>query len=172
MDEINYINCLQGSFAFLDWFQSILCIPFEGKMKMRDGHCHWCQHAVIEIAGGICPQQVLQIIANICLYVHMYVWILFKFAWTCKQFVTVWVCMWDYFHLFVFRICFYEGAICINTHTLLVCLFTFCLSFSLCSSRLHARSPLLNIQPNANRTSECMSVCVCSSPPNQNERPS
>lgn len=42
-------------------------------MKMRDGHCQSCRHAVIEIAGGVSPQEVLQIIANICLYVHMYV---------------------------------------------------------------------------------------------------
>lgn len=39
---------------------------------MKDGHCHSCQHVVIEIAEGVCPQELLQIIANICLFVHVY----------------------------------------------------------------------------------------------------
>lgn len=42
-------------------------------MKMRDGHCQSCRCVVIEIAGGVSLQEVLQIIANICLHVHMYV---------------------------------------------------------------------------------------------------
>lgn len=41
-------------------------------MNMKDGHCHSCQHVVIEIAEGVCPQELLQIIANICLFVHVY----------------------------------------------------------------------------------------------------
>lgn len=37
---------------------------------MRDGHCHSCQRVVNEL--GVCPQEVLKIIANICVYVHIY----------------------------------------------------------------------------------------------------
>lgn len=82
---------------------------------MRDGHCHSHQ-VVFETAGGVCPQKVLRIIANICLHVHMYGFActhmhsvcVLRFISECASTLLVSAVLWlslstrDYLYLFVF----------------------------------------------------------------------
>lgn len=186
VDEINYVNYLRGSFTFLDWFQSVLCIPHEDKMKMRNGHCHSHQHVVFETAG-VFPQKVLHIIANICHYLHMYVLLVHacnqvcycvSFS-ECASNLSVSRVLWhslstsDYLHLFVFCVSLLmvvrEVYICVPSHFQIV-LFLF-VSPIPCAPLSCLPCCLLNIQLNANRASVCVSFVVCSSPSNQNEQP-
>lgn len=86
---------------------------------MRDGHCHSHQ-VVFETAGGVCPQKVLCIIANICLHVHMY-----GFACThmhsvcdCVSFLNVHLPFWCQ------QCCglvYLRGIICIYLFSVLAC---------------------------------------------------
>lgn len=147
-------------------------------MKMRDQHCHSHQHVVTEIARGVCPQEVSQIIANICLPVYVYV-----FTWTIHAIKFV---IPDNASalIYVSFSCACEGAICVHTHTFPDCLFPPTPRVSPFRSVPLSSTPdrLLNVRPNTNRASVCPSVrlsvcfclcvCACSSPANQNERPS
>lgn len=174
---------MSAGLVCISWLISVYFLYSEwGKRKMRDGHCHSCQHVVIEIAGDVCPQEVLHIIANICLYVHTYESCLNLPGRACGQvfnFVHFWMCicpvgvnqcgglvyLWGIIWILLFSgllwMCLWGRYMHKHMHTHSQTDFFLCVSAFLCALLSSMADRLLNIQPNANRTSVRLSVCVC-----------
>lgn len=164
VDEINYVNCLQGSFAFLDWFQSVLCIPYEEKWRWEMGTVIHVSMLSLKLQEAFAPGSSADNCKHLslCLCMHVYESCISLLGHACSEvcdFVDFWMytrcqSVWWFIYggLFASICCvsmyvpvwaryMYKYA---HAHTFPDCLFPLCLSLSLCPSLLHARSPVKN----------------------------
>lgn len=58
VDTINDVNCLQTSFAFLDCFQCVFCIPHEVKWRWEMGIVIYVSMLSLELWEGSAPRKL------------------------------------------------------------------------------------------------------------------